>query len=72
MDLTIDDFEIGTKVITPLARRGVVTRIRSGETYQRSGTKPNDIFDRITVKYDKSTHYRGGTVELQPHLLKII
>lgn len=58
--LDMDDFPVGTRVMTPTGRIGTVTKHRGAESKQ-------DHFQRLTVQLDNGT--RHDLVTLQPHLL---
>ncbi len=58
--LDMDDFPVGTRVITPTGRIGTVLKHRGAESKL-------DHFQRLTVQLDNGT--RHDLVTLQPHLL---
>jgi hypothetical protein len=58
--LDMDDFPVGTRVMTPTGRIGTVMKHRGAESKL-------DHFQRLTVQLDNGT--RHDLVTLQPHLL---
>jgi hypothetical protein len=58
--LDMDDFPVGTRVMTPTGRIGTVVKHRGAESKL-------DHFQRLTVQLDNGT--RHDLVTLQPHLL---
>ncbi len=58
--LDMDDFPVGTRVMTPTGRIGTVMKHRGAESKV-------DHFQRLTVQLDNGT--RHDLVTLQPHLL---
>jgi hypothetical protein len=58
--LDMDDFPVGTRVMTPTGRIGTVTKHRGAESKL-------DHFQRLTVRLDNGN--RHDLVTLQPHLL---
>lgn len=58
--LDMDDFPVGTRVMTPTGRIGTVMKHRGHESKL-------DHFQRLTVQLDNGT--RHDLVTLQPHLL---
>ncbi len=59
-DQDVDDFPVGTRVMTPTGRIGTVIKHRAGES-------KFDHFLRVTVRLDGGN--RHALVTLQPHLL---
>ncbi len=60
-DADLDDFPVGTRVMTPLGRIGTVIRHKGWESKK-------DAFLRATVQYDGE----GEMVTLQPRFLRKI
>lgn len=58
--LDMDDFPVGTRVMTPTGRLGTVIKHKGAESKL-------DHFQRLTVRFDDGG--RHGLVTLQPHLL---
>lgn len=58
--LDMEDFPVGTRVMTPTGRIGTVVKHRGSESKL-------DHFQRLTVQLDEGT--RHDRVTLQPHLL---
>jgi len=58
--LDMDDFPVGTRVMTPTGRIGTVIKHRGAESKL-------DHFQRLTVQLDEGG--RHALVTLQPHLL---
>jgi hypothetical protein len=58
--LDMEDFPVGTRVMTPTGRIGTVIKHRGAESKL-------DHFQRLTVRLDDGG--RHGLVTLQPHLL---
>ena len=58
--LDMEDFPVGTRVMTPTGRIGTVMKHRGAESKL-------DHFQRLTVQLDEGT--RHDLVTLQPHLL---
>ena len=59
-DLDVEDFPVGTRVMTPTGRKGTVIKHRGAESKL-------DHFLRVTVRMDGGS--RHDLVTLQPHLL---
>jgi hypothetical protein len=59
-DLDVEDFPVGTRVMTPTGRTGTVIKHRGAESKL-------DHFLRVTVQMDGGS--RHDLVTLQPHLL---
>lgn len=59
-DLDVEDFPVGTRVMTPTGRVGTVIK-------QRGAESKLDHFLRVTVLLDEGR--RHDLVTLQPHLL---
>ncbi len=59
--MDVDDFPVGTRVLTPTGRAGTVIKHRGHES-------KFDHFLRVTVRLDGGT--RHNLVTLQPHLLQ--
>ena len=59
--LDLEDFPIGSRVMTPSGRIGIVVK--------HHATSKIDLFQRISVQFGKNP--RDGVV-LQPHLLTVI
>lgn len=59
-DLDVEDFPVGTRVMTPTGRVGTVIKHRGAESKL-------DHFQRLTVRLDGGG--RRNLVTLQPHLL---
>ncbi len=58
--LDMEDFPVGTRVMTPTGRIGTVVKHRGSESKL-------DHFQRLTVQLDEGS--RHDRVTLQPHLL---
>ena len=60
--LDMEDFPIGSKVMTPSGRIGIVVKHRGAQSR-------HDLFQRIIIEFDEPL---GDSVALQPHLLRLI
>jgi len=60
--LDMEDFQIGSKVMTPSGRVGTVVKHRGAQSR-------HDLFQRVIIEFDEPI---GDSVALQPHLLKLI
>lgn len=60
--LDVDDFPVGTLVITPTGRQGVVIAHKGAESKR-------DAHERCVVRYESGGGRDRATVSLLPHLL---
>jgi len=61
----VEDFPVGVRVITPTGRLGVVVAHKGAESRE-------DVYERCVVRYQSGGGLDRDTVQLLPHLLKLV